>query len=54
MREKYRFLKESKKLREWQPIPIFLPGISHGQKSLVGLSLWGHRRVGPNLATKQP
>ena len=22
----------------WQPIPVFLPGESHGQKSLVGYS----------------
>ena len=26
--------------REWQPTPVFLPGESHGQKSLVGYSLW--------------
>ena len=25
----------------------------HGQRSLVGYSLWGHRRVGHDLATKQ-
>ena len=24
--------------REWQPTPIFLPGESHGQRSLVGYS----------------
>ena len=24
--------------REWQPTPVFLPGESHGQKSLVGYS----------------
>ena len=24
--------------RKWQPIPIFLPGNSHGQRSLVGYS----------------
>jgi len=23
--------------REWQPIPVFLPGESHGQRSLVGV-----------------
>ena len=38
--------------RKWQPAPIFLPGISHGQRSLAGYSLWGHKRVGHNLATK--
>ena len=28
--------------REWQPIPVFLPGESRGQRSLVGYSPWGH------------
>ena len=27
--------------RKWQPTPIFLPGESHGQRSLVGYSPWG-------------
>ena len=27
--------------RKWQPTPIFLPGESHGQRNLVGYSLWG-------------
>ena len=27
--------------REWQPTPIFLPGESQGQGSLVGCRLWG-------------
>ena len=26
--------------REWQPTPVFLPGESHGWRSLVGYSLW--------------
>ena len=25
----------------WQPVQVFLPGKSHGQRSLVGYSLWG-------------
>ena len=29
--------------REWQPTPVFLPGKSHGQRTLVGYSPWGHR-----------
>ena len=29
--------------RTWQPIPVFLPGESHGQRSLVSYSLWVHR-----------
>ena len=28
--------------RKWQPTPIFLPGESQGQGSLVGCRLWGH------------
>ena len=31
--------------REWKPAPVFLPGISHGQRSLAGYSPRG-RRVG--------
>ena len=27
--------------RKWQPSPVFLPGGSHGQRSLVGYILWG-------------
>ena len=26
--------------REWQPTPVFLPGESHGQRTLVGYSPW--------------
>ena len=29
----------------WQPTPVFLPGESHGQRSLVGYSPWGHREL---------
>ena len=27
--------------RKWQPTPVFLPGESHGQRTLAGYSLWG-------------
>ena len=27
--------------RKWQATPVFLPGKSHGQRSLVGYSSWG-------------
>ena len=27
--------------RAWQPTPVFLPGKSHGQRSLEGYSPWG-------------
>ena len=29
--------------RLWQPTPIFLPGESHGQRSLAGYSPQGHK-----------
>ena len=30
--------------REWQPTPVFLPGESHEQRSLVGYSPWGCKK----------
>ena len=29
--------------RTWQPTPVLLPGKSHGWKSLLGYSPWGHK-----------
>ena len=37
--------------RKWQPTPGFLPGKSHGQRSLVGYSPWGHKE---SDAAEQP
>ena len=31
--------------RAWQPTPVFLPGESHGQRSLAGYSPWGHKEL---------
>ena len=31
--------------REWQPTPVFLPGESHGQRSLGGHGPWSYKRV---------
>ena len=31
--------------RAWQPTPVFLPRESHGQRSLVGYSPWGHKEL---------
>ena len=28
------------------PLPVFLPEKSHGQRSLVGCSPWGHKELG--------
>ena len=29
--------------RKWQPTPVFLPGESHGQRSLASYNPWGHK-----------
>ena len=29
--------------KKWQPTPVFLPGESHGQRSLAGYSPWSHK-----------
>ena len=40
--------------RKWQPTPVFLPGESHGQRSLAGLqSMGSHRVAHHDLATKR-
>ena len=38
--------------RAWQPIPIFLPGESVGQRSLAGYSPWGRKESGPTEMTE--
>ena len=37
--------------RKWQPTPMFLPGESHGQGSLVGCRLWGSTELATAEAT---
>ena len=36
---------------KWQPTSAFLPGESHGQRSLAGYSLWGLRESDTTEAT---
>ena len=40
---------------EMATTPVFLPGESHGQKSLAGYSLWGHKEsdTAERLSTAQ-
>ena len=38
---------------KWQLTPVFMPGKSHGQRSLAGYSPWDWK-VRQNLATKPP
>ena len=37
--------------RKWQPTPVFLPGESHGRRSLVGRGLWGRTESDTTEAT---
>ena len=37
--------------RAWQPTPVFLPGESHGQRSLAGCSSQGHTGLDTTEAT---
>ena len=39
--------------RQWQPTPVFLPGESQGQGSLVGCRLWGRTEWDTSEATQQ-
>ena len=40
--------------RKWQPAPAFLPGKSHGQRSLVGHSSWGRKGSETIACTHNP
>ena len=37
--------------RKWQPTPVFLPGDSQGQGSLMGCRLWGRTESDTTEAT---
>ena len=37
-----------------QPTPVLLPGKSHGQRSLVGYSPWGHKKLDTTEHTHTP
>ena len=38
--------------RVWQPTPVFLPGKSHGQRSLESYSQWGRKELDTTEATQ--
>ena len=48
MQEFNRWIRKIPWRQKWQPTPVFWPGKSYGQRSLVGYSPRGH-----NLVTKQ-
>ena len=39
--------------REWPPTPVFLPGESHGQRSLAGYTPWGPKESDMTEPTEQ-
>ena len=40
--------------RNWQPTPVFLPGKSHGQRSLAGyIQSMGLQKIGHDLGTSR-
>ena len=40
--------------KEWQPTPVFLPGESHGQRSLEGYSPQGHKESDMTKQARMP
>ena len=39
--------------KKWQPTPVFLPGESQGQGSLMGCRLWGRTESDMTEVTQQ-
>ena len=39
------WVRKSSWRRKWQSTPVFLPEKSHGERSLVGYSPWGHKEL---------
>ena len=46
MQEKWVWVREIPWRRKWQPTLVFVPGESHGRRSLVGYSSQGCKRAG--------
>ena len=40
--------------RKWQPTPVFLPGIVHGQRSLAGYTPWSCKELDTTEHTFMP
>ena len=39
--------------KAWKPTAVFLPGGSHGHKSMVGYSSWSHRESDTTEVTER-
>ena len=37
--------REDPQRKEWLPVPVFMPGEFHGERSLAGCSPWGHKEL---------
>ena len=44
---------EDPRRKAWQPIPLFLPGECHGQRSLRGYGSWSHEASDTTEATER-
>ena len=47
------YIWRSYRRRKWQPTPVFWPGESYGQRSLVGCCPWGRTESDTTEATEQ-
>ena len=48
------WVRKSPLRRAWQPSPVFLPGESHGQRSLADYSPWGRQDSDITEVTEHP
>ena len=45
------WVRKTPRRRAWQPTPVFMPGESHGQRSLEGYGSRGHRESDTTAVT---
>ena len=50
---RYKRCRFNPRRRAWQPSPLFLPGESHGQRSVVGYSPWCPRELNMTEVTER-
>ena len=48
----YPWVRKTPWKRAWQPVPVFLPGESHGQRSLADYSPQGRKELGMMVGTE--
>ena len=45
------WVRKSPRRRAWQPTAVFMPGKTHGQRSLAGYSPWSRKELDRTEAT---